>query len=60
MFQWYFPELSDDPVFVLTDTSHRSQILLAVHEPLSVLQLVRDGNTLNLHDVLRHLVHNGS
>ena len=35
MFQWYFPELSDDPVFVLTDTSHCSQILLVVHEPLS-------------------------
>ena len=52
MFQWYFPELSDDPVFVLTDTSHCSQILLAVHEPLSVLQLVHDGNTLNLHDAL--------
>ena len=60
MFLWCFLVLSDDMVLALTNTSDHSQILLAVHEPLSILQLVRDGTPLNLHDVLQHLVRNGS
>ena len=60
MFLWCFLELSDNVVFTLTNTSDHSQILLAVHEPFSILQLVRDGTPLNLHDALRHLVRNGS
>lgn len=60
VFLWHSLELSEGTVFALTNTSGDSQILLAVHEPLSVLQLVRDGTPLNLHDALRHLIRNGS
>jgi hypothetical protein len=52
--------LSPDPVFIFTDSPNGQKILLAVHEPLSILQLFRDGTSLNLHDVLGQLLCNGS
>jgi hypothetical protein len=51
---------SDEAVFIITHTSNNSPSLLAIHEPLSVLQLVREETQPNLEAQLRHLIKNGS
>ena len=59
VFGLLFPEISDELVFALINTPNEP-LLLAVHEPLSVLQLVRVKTQLQLRDELQFLVQNGS
>jgi hypothetical protein len=58
VFRSNLPELSEDLLFPFVHTA--SDILLVVHDPLSVLELVRAGTELQLRDELQYLLHNGS
>ena len=57
VFWSHLPELSAEVVFVFNSNDPR---LLVVHDALSVIQLARAGNTLQLATALKYLLHNGS
>lgn len=57
VFRSLFPELSERVVFTLT--YHGEPRLLVVHEPLSLLQMVRMGVGSQLTDQLLHLIAHG-
>jgi len=59
VFRSNFPDLADGAVFILENSFNESP-LLAVHEPLSILQMVRAGTLLQLRTALQYLVTNGS
>jgi len=59
VFRSNFPDLANGAVFILENSFNESP-LLAVHEPLSILQMVRAGTLLQLRTALQYLVTNGS
>lgn len=58
VFQSGFPELSDGPIFTLVNSANDLQLLL-VHDPLSVLQMVRAETQSQLDSQVQHLLRNG-
>ena len=54
-----FPEISDEAVFAFVNTENPSR-LLAVHDPLSILQLVRVRTQLQFRAELQYLVQIGA
>lgn len=58
VFHSLLPQLTEETVFIVQNTDYTR--LLVVHEPLSLLQMVRAGTPPNLNAQLQYLLYNGS